>query len=90
MRRRPIVLLLPLAAVAAGACGEDRDLADDLVEVTDGALDADQAACVADGLESSFGDDSFRALDDADEAVRLEVIDIFAACDALDAVLLDG
>lgn len=94
-----LVIVVALPAVAA--CGDDADddadrIATELVDETGGALDESQAACVADGLVASFGDDSFRAVLDAAngdgetaEDVRVEVIDIFAACDALDAVVLD-
>jgi hypothetical protein len=87
-------------AVVLTGCGGDGDetdrLADELVSETGGALDDTQARCVADGLVDSFGDDSFREVLDAAEGsgedaddVRVEVIDIFASCDALDAVVLD-
>ncbi len=83
------------------SCGDDANdqqgIAAELVAETDGALDESQADCVAAGLVSAFGDASFRDLvdaaegsgDDADD-VRVEVIDIFTACDALDAVVLSG
>ncbi len=83
------------------ACGDDPSdaerIASELVDETAGALDETQAACVANGLVSSFGDDSFREVLDAAEGtgdgaddVRVEVIDIFAACDALEAVVLEA
>lgn len=90
-----------VAGVAAGGCSDDEapdagQLADELIEETGGALDEAQARCVSEGLITSFGDDSFRAVIDAAEErgeeggdVRVEVIDIFAACDALDVVVLD-
>lgn len=99
MTRRPL-LLASLAAVAAlaGGCGEpsveDRRtaLAEDLVAETDGALDADVARCVADGLYAEFDEDSLDlvvavaegAEDDAD--VRRRVVDVFADCDALGSI----
>ncbi|WP_436793281.1 hypothetical protein [Actinospongicola halichondriae] len=86
--------------LVAAACSNETDdaerLADELIVETDGALDETQAACVADGLVASFGDDSFQEVLEAAEGtgdsagdVRIEVIDIFASCDALDAVVLD-
>lgn len=98
--RTALAFALPPAALLLVGCGGDDDdtaqLAAELVEETGGALDDEQATCVAEGLADSFGDDSFRAVldaargsgDDADD-VRFEVIDIFAACDALDAVVLE-
>ncbi len=86
--------------LAVGACGgttDDADrIAEELIAESGGALDDVQASCVADGLVASFGEDSFRDVLDAAEGtgdddgdVRVEVIDIFAACDALEAVVLD-
>ena len=89
-------------AITVGGCGDDDGtdadrLAEELIDETDGALDETQAACVAEGLIESFGDDSFRSVIDAADGegeaaddVRVEVIDIFAACDALDAVVVEG
>lgn len=97
-----VVAVLAVTGVAVGGCSDDEapdagQLADELIEETGGALDEAQADCVAEGLITSFGDDSFRAVidaaedgGDAGEDVRVEVIDIFAACDALDAVVLEA
>lgn len=83
-------------------CGEDggpdaERLAEELIAETGGALDETQADCVAEGLIGSFGDDSFREVVDAAEGdgesaedVRVEVIDIFSACDALDTVVVEA
>lgn len=95
-----VAIAVASAALTLGACSgdaldEDR-LAEDLIEESGGALDEDQATCVADGLAAAFGDDSYQRVLDAatgdtdDDDVRTEVIDIFAGCDALDTVVLDG
>lgn len=96
MRSRVLAVALLLAACGSNDGGADQ-LATELVEETGGALDDQQAACVAEALVESFGDDSFREVLDAAEGtgesaddVRVEVIDIFAACDALDAVMLES
>lgn len=89
-----------MVVASAGCTGDGGPdagrLADELIEETGGALDETQARCVADALVGSFGDESFRSVIDAAEGdgdtaadVRVEVIDIFSACDALDAVVLD-
>lgn len=95
MRSRVLAVALLLAACGSSDGGADQ-LAAELVEETGGALDDQQATCVAEALVESFGDDSFRDVLDAAEGtgesaddVRVEVIDIFAACDALDAVMLE-
>lgn len=83
---------------ACGGTDEQDRLAEDLVEESGGALDREQAECVAGELEAAFGDDSYDSLVDAaagrgDDVpeVRTRVIDIFSSCDALDAVLVpDG
>ena len=89
------------AVVVVAGCSDsgepDSDrLAEELIQETDGALDDDQATCVAEALVGSFGEESFRAVTDAAagdgdarDDVRVEVIDIFSACDALDAVVLE-
>lgn len=106
--RRTSLLLLVVLGLGVGACGDDgpdrERLAEDLIAETDGALDEEQAACVAEGLDASFGDDAYETLlraaadDDTPDAdvdaealadVRVEVIDIFAGCDALGAAVLD-
>lgn len=91
-----------LAGASIVACGgtsadEERDaLAEDLEEETDGALDDATARCVADALHEAFGDESFaRVLDAAagdedDPDVRIQVIDIFSACDALGPIIDDS
>lgn len=100
---RPGAAMLTLAATVLLACGgtsaeaERERLTDDLVAETDGALDDETARCVADALYEEFGDDSFEqvveaAADrdaDTDDAVRLQVIDIFAGCDALEPIIDD-
>ena len=76
-----------------------RQLADDLVAEVGEDLGRAEADCVAEAMQEEFGDDSFRRVidaaaddgddtgsDEGDEAVRSTVIDIFAACDALEAV----
>lgn len=99
-RWRHAIAAAIFVAVLVGACGDDPDdterITEELVDETDGALDETQAGCVADRLVSSFGDDSFREVLDAAQGtgetaddVRTQVIDIFASCDALDAVVLD-
>ncbi len=92
------VVAIALLVATCGGSGDDVDqLATELVEETGGALDETQATCVAELLVESFGDDSFREVLDAAEGtgeaaddVRVEVIDIFASCDALDAVMLEA
>lgn len=99
--------LICASALALMACSDDpsaaerraalaEDLSGDLVVATDGALDDDQARCVADALIDSVGADSFdrvvaaaTAADDAgtDDELRLTVIDAFAGCDALEPLL---
>ena len=76
-----------------------RQLADDLVAEVGEGLGRSEAECVAEAMQEEFGDDSFRRVvdaasgdadgagpDEGDEAVRSTIIDIFAACDALEAV----
>lgn len=96
------IAALLACAVLAGCGGDsaddDRDaLADDLLEETDGALDESTARCVADGLQDEFGDDSFEQILDAasgsgteGDEVRVQVIDIFAGCDALGPIIDDA
>lgn len=92
-----------LAGAVVGGCGGDsaddeRDaLTEDLLEETGGALDEATARCVADGLQDQFGDESFEQILDAasgrgteEEAVRVQVIDIFAGCDALGPIIDDA
>lgn len=99
-RRWGTAAALAVLVTGAGCSGDDGDaverLTDDLVEETDGALTREAARCVAERLDEDYGDDAFRlvleaAEDEGDDpdAVRVAVIDIFAECDALDAVLLD-
>ena len=89
-----------LAAALALGCSQEpsaeeerRQLADDLVAETGGDLGAAEAECVAGRLQEEFGDRSYDDLLAAagrrgrdDDPVRAQVIDIFAACDALEAV----
>lgn len=103
MIRRSLSFLLVVSAsvAAAGACSDlspeqqRRDLADDLVAETDGALDDAQATCVADGLFDTFADGSLDRVvavaegAEDDDGVRMKVIDVFSDCDAL-APLLDS
>ena len=107
--RRPVVLACSLVLAGGAACSGDpsaederRQLRDDLVAETDGALGEEEATCVADALHDAFGDDSFeqvlRADADGDDAagadgadsVRVEVIDIFSECDALEGIIEPG
>lgn len=94
-----------LAVVLAG-CGDDpspaeeRDalvdqLGADLVAETDGALGQEDARCVAERLADDVGVDRFddvvdAAAEDDDPDLRAQVIDAFAACDALDPLLGPG
>ncbi len=100
-----LVLPLVLGCSTDSSPEEERaelaaSLAVDLQDETDGALDADQATCVAEALVETVGVERFEDLvaeaaeqdaasiapsDDAD--LRTQVIDVFASCDALDAVL---
>ncbi len=89
-------------AIVLVGCGDETSsdadrLADELITETGGALDETQAACVAQGLVQSFGDESFQEVIDAAQGdgegaddVRVEVIDLFSSCDALESVVLDG
>jgi hypothetical protein len=93
-------------AIAAAACGgepsaEERrarlvdDLAGDLVTETGGALGEDEARCVAGRLVDDVGPDRFdhvvdAARGDTDPELRDQVIDAFAACDALEPLLEAG
>lgn len=95
--------LLATASIGCGGATSDDDararLADDLVAETDGALDDETAACVADALHAEFGDESFRRVLDARSApaedgraadVRIRVIDVFAGCDAIEPIIAPG
>ena len=98
--RRAALAVAALAATLAVGCSQDpsaeeerRRLADDLVAETGGDLGAAEAECVAAGLQEEFGDRSYDDLLVAarrrgrdDDPVRAQVIDIFAACGALEAV----
>lgn len=98
MSRRWLSLLV-LAGAGLAGCGDSsperqrRDLADDLVAETDGALDDAQATCVADGLYDTFDAPSLDRVvavaDGAedDDGVRTAVIDVFTDCDALEPLL---
>ncbi len=94
-----LVFGVTVTACSNGSSPEQvrRQLADDLVTETDGALDDAAATCVADGLYQAYGDRSFQAvLDAADrpagsrEDVRTRVIGIFAGCDAIGALIDPG
>jgi hypothetical protein len=99
--RLPVcVLALVLVACGSEPTAEERrerfvdDLAADLVEVSGGALGDDAARCVAGRLADDVGVDRFDDVVDAargedDPELRNQVIDAFAACDALEP-LLDG
>lgn len=105
-RARSHPLLRAAALVGVGvsvlACGgssseeQRQQLAEDLVAETDGALDDSTARCVADGLHDEFGEDSFErvvhAAPDAedDDETRVQVIDIFAECNALSPLIDDS
>ena len=94
--------VLGLSVVLAG-CGDDPSpaeerealvdqLAEDLVAETEGALDVDAARCVAGRLADDVGVDRFddvvdAAAEDDDPDLKAQVIDAFAACDALDPLL---
>ena len=98
---RRVATAVALVAVLLSGCGggpsaedERRRLADDLLAEVGGGLGRQEADCVAGRLQEEFGDDAFRQVLEAAEAgggertdsVRSTVIDIFAACDALEAV----
>ena len=103
---RPPILVLVLALALAGCGDSDdptaeerradvvAQLADDLrAEV--GTLTVGEADCVAEGLVDTVGEDRFEdliaaAADDGDAALRDQVVDVFASCDALDPVRDDG
>ena len=89
--------LLAWALLGATSCGGSepadarRQLAEDLVQETDGRLDRSAADCVATALHDEFGDDGYREVldaasgraEDSEPAVRRRVIDAFSGCDAL-------
>lgn len=95
-------MVVTLALVLAG-CGDDpspeadrealvEGLAEDLVAETDGALGEDTARCVARRLAEDVGVERFdevveAAAEDDDPELRAQVIDAFAACDALEPLL---
>ena len=87
--------------LALAACSDEpsadeerRQLTDDLVAETGGALGREEAECVARGLQEQFGDRSYEELlaaaervgDEGEDPVRDTVIDLFASCDALESV----
>jgi len=94
-----LALALVVAACGGQPSAEERraalvaDLAEDLVAAGDGALDEDAARCVAERLADDVGPDRFdevlAAAEDPDAAgdLRDQVVDAFAACDALDPLL---
>ena len=66
-------------------------LAEDLRAATDGALSAEAAECVAAELVDTVGEERFDEIltaagSDGDPALRDQVVDVFASCDALDQV----
>jgi hypothetical protein len=90
-------------AVALAACGADEpsaeerradlvdQLAQDLQDETDGSLSESAAACVAERLVDTLGEERFddvvaAASGDGEPDIREQVIDVFASCDALDPV----
>ena len=90
-------MVATLAACSDEPSAEEqrRQLADDLVAEVGEDLGPAEAECVAEAMQEEFGDDSFREVidaaegagpDEGDESVRSTIIDIFAACDALEAV----
>ncbi len=94
-----IVFGVGVTACSSGPSADEvrRQLADDLVTETNGALDDRAAVCVADGLYQAYGDHGFRAVLDAEQSaggapddVRSRVIDIFAGCDAIGAIIDSG
>lgn len=97
-RTLPTAALLALALAACSdepsAEEERRQLADDLVAETGGALGREEAECVAEGLQEAFGDESYeellaaaeRAGEEGEDPVRDTVIDLFASCGALESV----
>jgi hypothetical protein len=94
------VLALALALAGCGddePTAEERradavdQLADDLRAETDGALSRQAAECVAAELVDTVGEERFDDLvaaadDDGDPALRDQVVDVFAACDAVDSL----
>lgn len=94
------MLVLALALAGCGdeePSAEERraavvdQLAADLRAETDGALSRDAAECVAAELVDTVGEERFdevvaAAGGDGDAALRDQVIDVFASCDALDPV----
>lgn len=70
-------------------------LAEDLAAETEGALDTAAARCVAERLADDVGVDRFDDVidaaaaedDDDDPDLKAQVIDAFAACDALEPLL---
>jgi len=96
-------VVLALAVVLAGcgddpSPAEEREalvdqLAEDLAAETEGALDTAAARCVAERLADDVGVDRFddvidaAAAEDDDPDLKAQVIDAFAACDALEPLL---
>lgn len=96
-------MVLALAVVLAGcgddpSPAEEREalvdqLAEDLAAETEGALDTAAARCVAERLADDVGVDRFddvidaAAAEDDDPDLKAQVIDAFAACDALEPLL---
>lgn len=93
-----VTLVLVLAGCSDDPSPEaDREalvegLAEDLVAETDGALGEEAARCVARRLAEDVGVERFdevveAAAEDDDPDLRAQVIDAFAACDALEPLL---
>lgn len=101
-----MAIALAVGAVAVAACGGDpsdeerraalvEQLAEELVVESDGALDEDGAHCVAGRLADDIGVERFEevvraAAADDDPDLRAQVVDAFAACDALAPLLEPG
>lgn len=104
VRLRLLVLALGAALVACAEdepAPEERrtamvaQLADDLVAETDGALSDRAARCVARQLVDTVGEERFdevvaAAAGDGEPELRDQVIDVFAACDALEPLVSDA
>lgn len=97
-----VVLALAVVLAGCGddpSPAEEREalvdqLAEDLAAETEGALDTAAARCVAERLADDVGVDRFDDVvdaaaedDDDDPDLKAQVIDAFAACDALEPLL---
>jgi hypothetical protein len=68
------------------------ELAEDLQAETGGTLDGEASRCVAEGLVDAVGLERFEevvaaAAADEDSELRMQVIDVFASCDALEPLI---